>query len=212
MKKKFLSLMMAAAVVATTSVSAFAANVTGSDENGTQADVTITGNVQDDLGNDAAGTFKVTVPTTAKFTVTNKGVFLGTDLEISNEGYQNIDVYAYQFVDKSNSDKINVIQEKEVINTPTDKQRTIVSMKLTSDGNTAYLRTDKTGGVYENDDTTAASTTGVKLLNLTSGSELSPTKGIIKLDGKAGQAATIEGGKAVSDEFVLTLKIKKATN
>ena len=34
MKKKFLSLMMAAAVVATTSVSAFAANVTGSDENG----------------------------------------------------------------------------------------------------------------------------------------------------------------------------------
>ena len=83
-------------------------------------------------------------------------------------------------------------------------------MKLTSDGNTAYLRTDKTGGVYANDDTTDASTTGVKLLNLTSGSELSPTKGIIKLDGKAGQAEHLTDNKAVSDEFVLTLKIKKA--
>ena len=211
MKKKFLSLMMAATVVATTSVSAFAANVTGSDESEAQTDVTITGNVQDDLGNDAAGTFKVTVPTTAKFTVTNKGVFLGTELGISNEGSQNIDVYAYQFVDKSNSDKINVIQEKKVIDNPTQKQRTTVSMKLTSGGNIAYLRTDKTGGVYEDDeDDTAASATGVKLLNLTSGSELSPTKGIIKLDGKAGQAENITDNKAVSDEFVLTLKIKKA--
>ena len=210
MKKKFLSLMMAAAVVATTSVSAFAANVTGSDENGTQADVTITGNVQDDSGHDAAGTFKVTVPTTAKFTVTNKGVFLGTDLEISNEGYQNIDVYAYQFVDKSDSEKINVIKEQDVTTEPTNKQRTTVSMKLTSGGNVAYLRTDKTGGVYANDDTTDASTTGVKLLNLTSGTELAPTKGKIKLEGKAGQAGQITEGQAVSDEFVLTLKIKKA--
>ena len=63
MKKKFLSLMMAAAVVATTSVSAFAANVTGSDASEAQTDVTITGNVQDNQGNDAVGTFKVTVPT-----------------------------------------------------------------------------------------------------------------------------------------------------
>ena len=211
MKKKFLSLMMAAAVVATTSVSAFAANVTGSDENGTQADVTITGNVQDDSGNDAAGTFKVTVPTTANFTVTNKGVFLGTELEISNEGSQNIDVYAYQFVDKSDSEKINVVKEQDVTTDPTNKQRTTVSMKLTSGGNVAYLRTDKNGGVYESDTaSTAAGATGVKLLNLTSGSELSPTKGIIKLDGKAGQAENLTNNKAVSDDFVLTLKIKKA--
>ena len=82
MKKKFLSLMMAAAVVATTSVSAFAANVTDSDENEAQTDVKITGNVQDASGNDAPGTFKVTVPTTTNFTVTNKGVLLGNELEI----------------------------------------------------------------------------------------------------------------------------------
>lgn len=210
MKKKFLSLMMAAAVVATTSVSAFAANVTSSDASEAQTDVTITGNVQDNSGNDAAGTFKVTVPTTASFTVTKTGVFLGTDLEISNEGSQNIDVYAYQFVDKSGSEKINVVKEQEVTTDQTTKKSTTVSMKLTSGGNVAYLGTDNTGGVYEDAAfNTAASGTGVKLLNLTSGNELSPTKGKIKLEGKAGgQIVT----SAVSDDFTLTLKIKKAAN
>ena len=213
MKKKFLSLMMAAAVVATTSVSAFAANVTGSDENEAQTDVTITGNVQDDLGHDAAGTFKVTVPTTASFTVTKTGAFLGTDLEISNEGSQNIDVYAYQFVDKSGSDKINVVKEEQVTNSQSSVDRATVSMKLTNGGKVAYLRTDNKGGVYADESVdTAASTPGVKLLNLTSGSELAPKKGKIKLEGKAGQATQIQGGKAVSDEFTLTLKIKKADN
>ena len=207
MKKKFLSLMMAAAVVATTSVSAFAANVTGSDENGTQADVKITGNVQDDSGNDAVGTFKVTVPTTASFTVTNKGVFLGTELEISNEGSQNIDVYAYQFVDKSGSDKINVIEEGQLTSNQPSENRATVSMKLTSDGKVANLKTDNTGGVSGEG---MVAGLGVKLLNLASGTELDPTKGKIKLEGKAGQAQEITGGKAVSDDFVLTLKIKKA--
>ena len=210
MKKKFLSLMMAAAVVATTSVSAFAANVTGSDKSEAQTDVTITGNVQDNSGHDAVGTFKVTVPTTASFTVNKTGVFLGTDLEISNEGSQNIDVYAYQFVDKSGRDKINVVKESEVTDDQASKQSTTVSMKLTSGGNVAYLRTDNNGGVYESDSSDAApNAPGVKLLNLTSGNELSPTKGKIKLEGKAGQSV---GGTAVSDEFTLTLKIKKADN
>ena len=210
MKKKFLSLMMAAAVVATTSVSAFAANVTGSDKSEAQTDVTITGNVQDNSGHDAVGTFKVTVPTTASFTVNKTGVFLGTDLEISNEGSQNIDVYAYQFVDKSGRDKINVVKESEVTDEQASKQSTTVSMKLTSGGNVAYLRTDNNGGVYDSDSSESApSAPGVKLLNLTSGNELSPTKGKIKLEGKAGQSV---GSTPVSDEFTLTLKIKKADN
>lgn len=211
MKKKFLSLMMAAAVVATTSVSAFAANVTDSDKSEAQTDVKITGNVQDDLGNDAAGTFKVTVPTTADFTVTNKGVFLGTELEISNEGSQNIDVYAYKFVDKSGNEKINVVDEQQVTNSDSPANRTTVSMKLTSGGKVATLKTDNTGGVYGDESgNTFESGLGVKLLNLTSGTELAPTKGKIKLEGKAGQAGTIAEGQAVSDDFVLTLKIKKA--
>ena len=70
MKKKFLSLMMAAAMVATTSISAFAAdnvdnsvitpnaaNVITQDDQDGSAQVQIKGNIQDDKGNNAAATF-----------------------------------------------------------------------------------------------------------------------------------------------------------
>ena len=188
-------------------------NIIGNDENEQQHDIKITGNVMDSKGNLPVGVFKVTVPTEANFTVTKNGVFLGTELEISNEGSQNIDVYAYKFVDKSGSEKINVVDEQQVTNSDSPANRTTVSMKLTSGGKVATLKTDNTGGVYGDESgNTFESGLGVKLLNLTSGTELAPTKGKIKLEGKAGQAGQITEGQAVSDDFTLTLKIKKATN
>lgn len=208
MKKKFLSLMMAAAVVATTSVSAFAANVTGSDENGTQAKVTITGNIQDNKGNDAPGTFKVTVPTTANFTVTKAGTFLGTELEVANEGTQGIQVYAYKFVDKHVGEKIEVTTEDEVTTEPSRVKSSRVAMKLTNGSKVAYLKSDSVG-IYTDDELTIPPTDdlGVELLTLSSGSEGNPTKGTISLEGEAGK---LVDGETVSDEFILTLKIKKA--
>lgn len=209
MKKKFLSLMMAAAVVATTSVSAFAANVTGSDANEAQTKVTITGNVQDNEGNDAPGTFKVTVPTTASFTVTKAGTFLGTELEVANEGTQGIQVYAYKFVDKNVGEKIEVTTESEVTTDPTHVKSSKVAMKLTNGNKVAYLKSDSVRGIYTNDGLTTPPTDdlGVELLTLSSGSEGNPTKGTISLEGEAGKQVD---GEAVSDEFILTLKIKKA--
>ena len=208
MKKKFLSLMMAAAVVATTSVSAFAANVTGSDANEAQTKVTITGNVQDNQGHDAAGTFKVTVPTTANFTVTKAGTFLGTELEVANEGAQDIQVYAYKFIDKNVGEKIEVIKESEVTSTESPVASSKVSMKLTNGSKVAYLKSESVKGIYTNEGLTdAAGESGVELLTLSSGSEGNPTKGTISLEGKAG---TQVGQTPVSDEFILTLKIKKA--
>lgn len=208
MKKKFLSLMMAAAVVATTSVSAFAANVTGSDANEAQTKVTITGNVQDDEGNDAPGTFKVTVPTTANFKVTKAGTFLGTELKVENEGTQDIQVYAYKFVDKNVGEKIEVTTENEVTATPSEVDSSKVSMKLTNGNKVAYLKSDSVKGIYTDDALTVpADDSGVELLTLSSGSEGNPTKGTISLEGKAGKKIV---GDPVSDEFILTLKIKKA--
>lgn len=72
MKKKFLSLMMAAAVVATTSVSAFAdaqdVTVIRDPETKTgKAEITITGDVTGEGGQTVPGTLNVTVPTTASF-------------------------------------------------------------------------------------------------------------------------------------------------
>ena len=215
MKKKFLSLMMAAAVVATTSVSAFASTtvVNSADDQEAQSEVQITGNVQDDQGRDPVGTFKVTVPTTANFTVTQDGNVIGTNLEVSNAGSQEIEVYAYKFVDKSGSDKISVTNEDAILGDLDNTQNTKVSLKLVGangDG-TAYLSSDNSGnGVYKDSGlANKADGSGVKVLRLQGGSEQSPVSGRISLEGRAGKQAV---SAAVQDDFTLTLKIKKATN
>lgn len=228
MKKKFLSLMMAAAVVATTSVSAFAAteesntnvtmpksaNVTGKDDQTHSQKVEITGHVQDDQGQMPTASFKVTVPTAANFTVDNTGTLIGPDLPITNEGTQGVDIFAYKFSKKS-SGAMQVVAESEVTaDGGTSVPRTKVSLQLEVDGDPiAYLTTnDQKKGVYSNKElnTEGTESEGVKLLHLEAGSEQIQTNKIT-LAGKAGK----QNGQlreAVSDNFELILKIKKSQN
>ena len=215
MKKKFLSLMMAAAVVATTSVSAFASTtvVKSPDDQEAQSPIEITGKVQDNTGKDPVGTFKVTVPTTAEFTVTKDGNVMGPNLEVSNAGSQEIEVYAYKFVDKSGSEKIDVIDEGAILGDLEGTPNTKVSLKLVGangDG-TAYLASKNSdNGVYKTSELNQkAEESGVKVLRLQGGSEQTPVSGRISLEGRAGKQAVSE---AVQDEFTLTLKIKKVGN
>lgn len=227
MKKKFLSLMMAAAVVATTSVSAFAAdssvetpttpNVTTQDDKDGSADVTITGNIADEQGNMPAASFKVTVPTAASFTVTKNG-FYGPKLEVKNAGSQEIEVYAQSFtrVDEG-SGEIKTVKEQD-IKTNNRLSRANVSLKLEGqrfegkkEDSVAYLSVANGGnGVYTKNTLSAddvAEADGVKLLVLGAGNVTEQKDNII-LKGSAGQGAV---NKAIDDKFQLTLKIKKVT-
>lgn len=223
MKKKFLSLMMAAAVVATTSVSAFAAGndvtmpsaanvITQDNEDGT-AQVKINGNIQDVNGNDAPGTFKVTVPTAANFTVNQKGILVGPELVVKNQGNQSVQVYAQNF--STGQGNIKVISEDTIAN---DKKsgnptldRTSVSLKLRGDSTqTAYLEAnDGKSGVHGQPNLEDTTTTGILLTTLSAGTDENPTSKSINLEGSAG-SQTIQ--QAVSDSFTLTLKIRKVVN
>lgn len=222
MKKKFLSLMMAAAVVATTSVSAFAAgndvtmpseaNVKTQDNEDGTADVTINGNIQDANGNDAPDTFKVTVPTAANFTVNQKGVLVGPKLVVKNQGKQSVQVYAQNF--SAGQGNIKVISEDRIasdkgISKPT-LDRTFVSLKLIGDSKkVAYLEAnDGKSGVHSQSNLEDTTTNEVLLTTLSAGTEENPASKTIKLEGSAG-SQTIP--TAVSDSFTLTLKIKKVT-
>ena len=228
MKKKFLSLMMAAAVVATTSVSAFAAtaegnknvtmpnsaNVTGKDNQTHSQEVEIIGHVQNDKGEMPTASFNVTVPTAANFTVDNKGILIGPDLTITNEGTQGVDIFAYKF-SKKTGNAMKVVAESDVTNGEgAAVPRTTVSLQLEVGGDPiAYLAAggQKTGvysdkGLVQQADTTD----GVKLLSLDAGSEEIQTNKI-KLAGKAGKQKD-QLSEAVSDTFELILKIKKASN
>lgn len=224
MKKKFLSLMMAAAVVATTSVSAFAAenaqvttpekaNVIGKDNQTHSQKVEITGHVQNDKGEMPTASFQVTVPTAANFTVDNTGTLIGPDLTIKNEGTQGVDIFAYKF-SKKTGNAMQVVAESAVTEQEgRDVPRTTVSLQLEVDGDPkAYLAAggQKTG-VYSDKtlDTQATKSEGVKLLRLEACSDEIQTKNIT-LAGKAGKQTGLN--ESVSDTFELILKIKKASN
>lgn len=226
MKKKFLSLMMAAAVVATTSVSAFAAvndhvtmpneaNIKDTDDQTPTQDVYITGHVQDESGEMPTASFKVTVPTAANFTVTSEGTVVGPELEIKNEGTQGIEVYATDF-SKTTTGKLKVVPESTLSTEP----RSTVALKLTVNSKPkAYLGAggdqDKNGvfttadlSTKVNDESASDDVKG-KLFSLQAGANGAKTRKI-KLEGKAGSSGD-EVEKAVSDTFKLVLKIKKAS-
>ena len=218
MKKKLLSLVLAGAMVATTSVSAFATpNVTGSDNIDGNAEIGITGEVMSDTGEKPAGRFNVTVPTATSFTVDKEGHFIAPErISIQNDGLQDIDVYADKFVDTKPTEGIKVVAESEL----KSKNRTYISLSVTGKSNAVYLKSEDTTsgtnkGIYTTSAlTSAASAEQLKLTSISAGQS-----GYLTLDGKAGEKNKATGdsdeanqvNEGVSNSFTLTLKIKKAT-
>ncbi len=209
MKKKFLSLMMAAAVVATTSVSAFASEniesvsngkINGVDNKAYTTDITITGDVEDTNGN---GTLSVTVPTAASFRVKKDGALQGTKINVKNEGTQDIDVFAYQFIDTTKSSKITVLGKNQL----GSADRTNVSLSIGGNLTTAYLGstpgTNTNKGIYKDENLGEEAEEEIKIAKVAKQSEYGLT-----LSGEAGKL-TNAIDQPVSDNFTLVLKIAK---
>lgn len=209
MKKKLLSLVLAGAMVASTSVSAFAQNKTiqETDTATPETDISITGNVLDEGGNAAPGTFNVTIPTTASFTVSKENGFASAPITIENNGEQNIEVYAVKFADVTPEDGIDIT----VTNNVKQRKRSYVSINLEGNLKTVYLKSE---------DTTQTNKTGIYkeegLINPATNDEdlklsliKSKQSDKLKINGKSGESEeTIDS--ALSNNFTLTLKIKKA--
>lgn len=226
MKKKLLSLVLAGAMVASTSVSAFAegrlqaadssANqateqitesaadgiINGTDEKNYTTNVKIEGSVQSDSGALPSGSFNVTVPTAAAFTVTKEKNLEGSKINIVNKGNQDVDVYACGFKDITPGSEITVESKTQIAS----KKRTSVSLWVQGELGTAYLSStqgSKNTGIYSEDSLTTE-LDEKKLLTVSKQSNKDLT-----LAGEAGQSE--EGvSKPVSDSFTLVLKIKKS--
>ena len=209
MKKKLLSLVLAGAMVASTSVSAFAAtgqNVTvikNSETETGQADVTITGDIQDNKGTTKPGTLNVTVPTAANFSVNQSGKFIGTEINVQNYGTQNIDVFAYEFIDTTKSNGITVVKESELPSQPRSK----VALRLEGSDGTAYFTSaTENRGVYSNLECSEhGGSDGVKLATINKGGSYE-----LRLRGTIDSTQT-ELQAPENDTFTLRLKIKKAS-
>ena len=216
MKKKFLSLMMAAAVVATTSVSAFASttNTVNGEEGGTyQQDVIITGDIEDDNGHTKPGTISVSVPTNASFMVSKEGTFTGSEIQLTNLGTTSVDVSAERFIDSNSAEGIELKSESEVTSNQTNVDRNKVALRLISGKNTIYLSStgkasgNDTGLYKEKTITEKATDDEEKYLLTLNGTG---STGTISISGDAGQKA-VSVSKPIKDTFTLTLKIKKST-
>ena len=204
MKKKFLSLMMAAAVVATTSVSAFAAEVKN---DGGTVDVTITGAVNNEQDQAPEGTISVTIPTALAFTVNNKGEVAGTSLDVENNGTERVEIYAYQFVDGDGTTGIDVvrpIQEENRATTKTSK----VSLSLAGNAGAAGFVSEGNKIYDAKNPSQDANGDGVKIATLGKVGEQNTVK--INLTGIAGKDKS--GATGVSEQFTVKLKVKKAAN
>lgn len=182
-------------------------NITGSDTTEQKHDISITGNVLNDKGEMPSGTFQVVVPTTASFTVDKYGKFIGTTITIRNQGYQNIDVYAYKFIDVDKTEGINVKAKSEITERAS---RSDITLNIQGNRNTAYFKTEDisstNSGIYQNPELiTPASSDGIKISRISANSE-----GKLTLQGEAGKNSNID--TAISNTFTLILKIKKSTN
>lgn len=210
MKKKFLSLMMAAAVVATTSVSAFAQDYDNVPEDSEiNHEVTITGDVEDNTGNIKPGTLSVTVPTTATFRIAQGGGFTGSTLEVNNRGNQAVEVYVDEFIDVDGDKNINVVSKEKTAKEGTADDaldRRSVSLNLSGNFGTAYLGTvqgSNKKGVYSDENLHQEEQNGKKVSEINAGK-----KDTLTLAGEAGKkAVTLSEG--VQNRFTLKLAIRK---
>ena len=204
MKKKFLSLMMAVAVVATTSVSAFAAEVK---KDGDSVDVTITGSVNDENNIAPEGTISVTIPTALAFTVNNKGEVGGTSLNIENTGTEDVEIYAYQFIDENGEGGINVVREIQDSNKATTPTKNVVLNLTGNEGSVGFVSNGNGNGIYNARNTSEAVSTndGVKIASL--GKLGEQNRRTIELKGTAGKYK--DGATALKEQFTVKLKVKK---
>lgn len=210
MKKKFLSLMMAAAVVATTSVSAFAADVNQSydvsDTDGRNVQIGITGDVADTNNAVLPSTISVTVPTATTFKVNNNGGFYAPDIIITSDNDEEVEVVAKSFKDSTDDEakSITVVEESQL--DPNSRLKVALKLKGTS-GSVILKSKDAKNGLLKAEGSSESGENTV-LGTVTKTNPLT-----LNLEGKvhSNSQAPAEGN-SVKDRFTLVLKIRKKAN
>ena len=206
MKKKFLSLMMAAAVVATTSVSAFASTqtISGSNDAERSAEVKVEGKVADDAGTlPSAGTFNVTIPSKVAFSVDDSGVFTGVELPIVNNGDDAISVKVANFVDTDGEQgiKLNRTDDLSDSTVNVNKKRSEINLTLQGNRKKVYLGD---GEVKDKLGSAAADLSNVEMAEVAVGATEK-----LQLEGYAGKGTLGNNVAAITNNFTLTFKISK---
>lgn len=206
MKKKLLSLVLAGAMVASTSVSAFADDASHEIQSTTEkkVQIPIEGNISANNGSVLPSTVTVTVPTSANFAVDPQGNLTSATMTIRNSGDTAVSVIASEFIDSNGANGINIVKEESL-----GSDRKNVALKITGGSKEVILTSDangdKNGKMYKTDGTPITSSEDFVIGNVTKDIPLE-----LKLSGK-GVPSTQQTDKAIQDNFKLVLKIKQAS-
>lgn len=218
MKKKLLSLVLAGAMVASTSVSAFAADTNEQEYNITSGPkdhkVTIEGNITNGNNEVVPGTISVTVPTAVSFTIDKEGQITGGEIKVKNSSNERVKVVAKEFTDTKSTDGIIIVKDSDLDNeiehnTDTNTKR-YISLNLVGDKSVGLISqkgADKTGFLDEAGEEIAKNT-DTSLGEAWNGSPLT-----LRLVGRTKKTDATEysaPNKAIQNDFNLVLKIQKS--
>lgn len=211
MKKKLLSLVLAGAMVASTSVSAFADDTIQVEHNSEkQIEVPIQGDIEANNGTTLPGSITVTVPTSASFRVDKEGNLTSGNMSIVNKGNKAVSVIASKFIDTNGSKGINLVKTEGELDA-NDRSKVYLKLAngdrevvLTSEANDnnkpagkMYDITNTSQAITENDDFVIKDVIAGGTANL-------------KLEGKGtAYQSGANSENAVNDSFRLVLKIKQ---
>lgn len=218
MKKKLLSLVLAGAMVASTSVSAFAAteDATYNIDSTTSQNhkVTITGDIADRANATLPSTITVTIPTAMAFKVDKDGNVSGGKIEVVNKSNESVEVVAEKFSDSTPDSKIVLVKKSDLDSKfGQNDGKTYMTLDLVGETNTVGLvsNTDdsETGFVKDLDESEITTGTKTTLGNAVNGSSLE-----LKLIGNAKPSTSSSHTysaptTAINDTFNLILKIQK---
>lgn len=216
MKKKLLSLVLAGAMVASTSVSAFADEVKYDiDDKGKDHKVEITGNVTDSENNKVPGTISVTVPTAVSFTINKDGKITGGDIVIKNTSEDKVKVVVKKFTDTDATGGIVLVKDSNLASSVEDDDNSKVHASIN------IVSGSKSLGLVSS---TSDSSTGLVASNGSQIEEVgetalgeawndNPLK--LSLKGKTKADVSEEGynppAQALNNTFNLVFKIQKST-
>lgn len=208
MKKKLLSLVLAGAMVASTSVSAFATeNKEVTIQKGQEKDVEVqvTGNITDNNNEVLPSTVTVTVPTSASFRVDKDGLLTSGEMKIVSNSDSPVSVIASEFIDTNGDDGIKIIKSGDI------NARNEIKLRLVGGDQVVVLSSEAKDGsngnygkMYRSDATTQITAAENFVIgNVTKEKALTLT-----LEGE-GKSLESQSGSAINDKFKLRLKIKK---
>lgn len=176
------------------------------------ASISTNGSIKSNAGETPRKTISVTVPTAARFTVDKDANFIGSNINITNNGESPVDIIVHNFIDVTRDDYIKLITDREVrqnnSNTRTSDstvyKKNEINLSIEGNIKKVYLGNRKIFDTLGSSDLRNESNKKIAKV-------LASQIVTLTLDGEAGTAA-LEEDSPIQDRFTLILKIKKSTN